>query len=72
MGTYKLCKLCMHNFVCAYKEYYEEAVKLYEKARKECDKYPFFKCNIECSQYRKDSYFKQSIEGSIEDVKTDT
>lgn len=67
MGTYEQCKLCMHSFVCAYKEHYEEAVKLYEKAREECDKYPFFKCKIECSQYRKDSYFNQPTQRDIED-----
>lgn len=58
------CKSCIHNTVCAYKEHYEDAVKLYENARKECSKYPWFKCKIECVQYRKDS-IQRSIEDGI-------
>lgn len=50
------CKFCIHNTVCAYKEHYEDAVKLYEQARKECGKYPWFKCKIECVQYRKKDF----------------
>lgn len=63
------CKFCIHNSVCAYREHYEDAVKLYEKARAECGKYPWFKCKIECVQYRKEDnqHIKRSIEnGSIE------
>lgn len=47
------CKFCIHKDVCAYKEHYEDAVKLYEKARNECGKYPWFKCDIVCVQYLK-------------------
>ncbi len=64
MGMYNQCQFCIHNSVCAYKEHYEEAEKLYEKVRAECDKYPVFKCRIECAQYRKDSYFNQPIQRS--------
>lgn len=48
----KQCETCTHSVVCAYKEHYEDAVKLYEKARAECAKYPWFMCKIECSQYQ--------------------
>ncbi len=54
------CEFCIHKHVCAYKEHYEDAVKLYEKARNECGKYPWFNCEIVCVQYLK--------EGSKEDV----
>lgn len=30
----KQCKSCIHGDVCAYKEHYEDAVELYEKAKK--------------------------------------
>jgi hypothetical protein len=56
------CKFCIHNTVCAYKVYYDDAVKLYEKVTEECGKYPWFNCKVECTQYRKDS-----IQRSIED-----
>ena len=45
------CKYCIHNDICAYREHYEEAVKLYEKAKKECGKYPWFICDIRCIKY---------------------
>lgn len=45
------CKTCIHNNVCAYKEYYSDAVKLYEKVTEECGKYPWFRCEIKCTQY---------------------
>lgn len=63
------CNFCIHNSVCAYKEHYEDAVKLYEKARAECGKYPWFKCKIECIQYRKESIQRsvESIQRSVED-----
>ena len=48
------CKDCIHQAVCAYKEHYEDALELYKKAREECGKYPWFKCNIDCIQYRKE------------------
>lgn len=48
------CKFCIHNCVCAYKEHYEDVVKLYEQVRAECSKYPCFKVKIECAQYRKE------------------
>ena len=71
MGMNEQCKFCIHKDVCAYKEHYEDAVKLYEKARIECARYPFFKCNIECVQYRKDNYFNQPIQRSVEDGNVD-
>lgn len=49
------CKYCIHKNVCAYMEHYEDVVKLYEKAREECAKYPWFKFKIECIQYRKEN-----------------
>ena len=63
----KQCKFCIHRDVCAYKEHYEDAVKLYEKARNECGKYPWFKCDIVCIQYlkaesEKNEYNKQNKE----------
>ena len=48
------CKFCIHNRVCAYKEHYEDAVNLYKQAITECEKYPWFKFKIECTQYRKE------------------
>lgn len=47
----KQCKHCIHSDVCAYKEHYEEAVELYEKAKNECSKYPYFVCDIRCIKY---------------------
>ena len=49
----KQCKSCIHSEVCSYKEHYEDAVELYEKARNECSKYPFFVCDIKCIKYNK-------------------
>ena len=66
MGINKQCNFCIHKLVCAYEEHYEDAVKLYENARKECSKYPWFKCKIECVQYR-----KESIQRSVEFGKID-
>jgi hypothetical protein len=37
--------------VCAYREHYKDAVELYEKAKNECGKYPFFVCDIRCIRY---------------------
>ena len=66
------CKFCMHNSVCAYKEHYEDAVKLYEKAREECEKYPYFKCKIECTQYRNEAgLIKSPIRRSVQDGNDD-
>lgn len=48
------CKDCVHRTVCAYKKHYEDAVELYKKTREECAKYPCFKCDIKCIQYRKE------------------
>ena len=45
------CKFCIHRDVCAYRDHYEDAVKLYEKARGECGKYPWFRCDIVCIKY---------------------
>lgn len=50
------CKSCIHKSVCAYKPHYEDVVKLYEKAKEECGKYPWFKFKIECIQYRKEDF----------------
>ena len=49
----KQCKFCIHSDVCAYKKYYEDAVKLYENAKNECGKYPYFVCDIRCVKYLK-------------------
>lgn len=52
------CKFCIHSDVCAYREHYEDAMKLYKEARNECSKYPWFKCEIVCVKYRKaEDYF---------------
>ena len=45
------CKFCIHSDVCAYKEHYKDAVELYEKAKNECSKYPYFVCDIRCNKY---------------------
>lgn len=45
------CRDCIHRDVCAYKEHYEDAVKLYEDAQKEAGKYPWFKVSIYCVKY---------------------
>lgn len=47
----KECESCIHAPVCAYKEHYEDAVKLYEAAIDEAGKYPWFKIDINCVQY---------------------
>ena len=60
------CKYCIHCDVCAYKTYYYDAVKLYEKVTDECGKYPFFNCKIECTKYRKDGYVHEPIQRSVE------
>lgn len=52
------CEHCIHNIVCAHKDRYEDAVKLYESAREECNKYPWFRCKIECVQYRSENTIK--------------
>ena len=46
------CADCIHKDVCAYKEHYEDAVKLYEQASKEAGKYPWFNWEINCIKYR--------------------
>lgn len=45
------CESCIHAPVCAYKEHYEDAVKLYKAAIDEAGKYPWFKVDIHCVQY---------------------
>jgi hypothetical protein len=45
------CKDCIHRDVCAYKEHYEDVVKLYEKASEEAGKYPWFKFTIYCVKH---------------------
>ena len=67
MGMNGQCKSCTHKDVCAYKEHYEDAVKLYEKAMEECAKYPYFKCKIECAQYHYDTCYKLPRKRSVED-----
>lgn len=47
----KQCKDCTHRDVCAYKEHYEDAVKLYEDAAIEASKYPWFAFSIYCVKY---------------------
>lgn len=49
----KQCKFCIHSDVCAYKEHYKGAVELYETAKNECGKYPYFVCDIKCIKYLK-------------------
>ena len=48
------CKFCNHKNVCAYKNHYDDVIKLYEKAIAECGKYPYFKFKIKCVQYMRD------------------
>ena len=67
MGMNDQCKFCIHRCVCAYKEHYEDALKLYEKVRAECLKYTYFKCKIGCAQYRKDDSLNQPIQMSMEE-----
>lgn len=45
------CVDCIHKDVCAYKDHYEDAVKLYEQANKEASKYPWFDWTIHCIKY---------------------
>jgi hypothetical protein len=59
------CKYCIHKTVCAYKEHYEDAVELYKKAREECAKYPWFKCDIKCIQYQKETLNLREIKNAI-------
>ena len=68
------CKFCIHSAVCAYKEHYEDAVKLYENARHVCSKYPWFKCDITCVQYLKAESVKEVTRNNDDSVtlKTET
>lgn len=45
------CESCIHGDVCTYKEHYKDAVDLYETAKNECEKYPYFICDIKCVKY---------------------
>lgn len=47
----KQCESCIHNEVCIYKEHYKDAIELYRMAKNECEKYPYFVCNITCVKY---------------------
>ena len=47
----KQCNFCIHRDVCVYREHYEDAVELYEKAKNECGKYPYFVCDIRCVKH---------------------
>lgn len=53
------CKSCIHSSVCGYREYYENAAKVYEKARTDLNEYPCFKVRIECCYYHKISVVKE-------------
>lgn len=65
------CKFCIHRDVCRFRNCYEDAVKHYEKIIDECDKYPYFKCNIECVQYyKKDNYYDNLTPRSVENDNT--
>ncbi len=44
----KQCKFCVHSDVCAYKEYFEEAVELYKKVKYGSSKHPHSVCDISC------------------------
>ena len=60
------CNTCIHKTVCAYKEHYEDVETLYEKAKAECGKYPWFKFKIECVQYHKE---EPSIRTALEKMR---
>lgn len=66
MGMNEQCKFCTHQNVCAYKEHYENVIELYEKAMAECSKYPWFKCKIECTQYRREYVHRNVEDGKID------
>ena len=65
------CTFCIHADVCAYREHYKEAVELYHKAKEECGKYPYFKCDIVCVKYcKKDRFidrFQCNTESEVEE-----
>lgn len=56
------CKSCIHKSVCAYKEHYEDAVNLYKEAQAEAGKYPWFRVEITCCQYRTDEPTAKTLE----------
>lgn len=47
------CRSCIHSDVCSYKEHYEDVVDLYRTTKNECEKYPYFVCDIKCVKYLK-------------------
>ena len=57
----KQCKFCIHSCVCAYKGHYEDAVELYEKAKNECGKYPYFVCDIRCIKYQVEAQESEEV-----------
>lgn len=65
----KQCRSCIHGDVCAYKEHYKDVIELYEKAKNECSKYPYFVCDIRCIKYSKsESVIKKSLNYADEDT----
>jgi len=56
------CKSCIHKDVCAYKNHYEDVEKLYQEARKEAGKYPWFQLEIRCVQYQHNVAVRKGIE----------
>ena len=52
------CENCIHRDVCAYKEHYEDAMKLYKDAQEEATQYPWFKVSIDCVKYESNVYIR--------------
>ncbi len=50
--TREQCNSCIHRNVCAYKGHLEEIDSLYEPIVIEAGKYPWFKVDIKCTEYR--------------------
>ena len=52
------CKNCIHRDVCAYREHLDDAIALYEDAKKEAGKYPYFKMSFDCIKHKTESNIK--------------
>ena len=45
------CKFCVIEDVCPYKEHYKDELKLYEKVREKCEKYPVLTFETRCTLF---------------------
>lgn len=62
------CGSCIHSEMCSYKEHYKDAVELYEMAKNECSKYPYFVCDIRCVKYFNTTRFSDFTNEELDDI----